>query len=117
MRLLPKEKIHLVYSDDAIVEESMSWLKEHERKEEVLISTDSVADISKDLLDKYNISIIRHKLITNDGIFTDGKEIESQGLLSYMERDGNSAKNLAPNVEEFENYLRLKAKYEGKSED
>ena len=105
MRLLPKDMVRAVYADDSIVEESMSWLKEHERKEEVLISTDSVADISKDLLDKYNISIIRHKLITNDGIFTDGKEIESQGLISYMERDGSSAKNLAPNVEEFENYF------------
>ena len=92
MRLLPKDMVHIIYADDSIVEESMSWLKEHERKEEVLISTDSVADISQDLLDKYNISIIRHKLITKDGIFTDGKEIEAEGLISYMEKGNNSAK-------------------------
>ena len=39
MRLLPKDMVHTIYADDSIVEESMSWLKEHERKEEVLIST------------------------------------------------------------------------------
>ena len=105
MRLLPKDMVHTIYADDSIVEESMSWLKEHERKEEVLISTDSVADISQDLLDKYNISIIRHKLITKDGIFTDGKEIEAEGLISYMEKGNNTAQNMAPSVEEFESYF------------
>ncbi|MCR5728340.1 MAG: DegV family EDD domain-containing protein [Lachnospiraceae bacterium] len=105
MRLLPKDMVHAVYTDDSIVEESMSWLKDHDRKEEVLISADSVADISADLIKKYNISIIRHKLITTEGIFTDGKEIESEGLISYMTKSGNIAQNMAPSVEDFESYF------------
>lgn len=105
MRLLPKDIVHAVYTDDSIVEESMSWLKDHDRKEEVLISADSVADISADLIKKYNISIIRHKLITTEGIFTDGKEIESEGLISYMTKSGNIAQNMAPSVEDFESYF------------
>jgi DegV family protein with EDD domain len=105
MRLLPKDMVHAVYTDDSIVEESMSWLKDHDRKDEVLISADSVADISADLIKKYNISIIRHKLITTEGIFTDGKEIESEGLISYMTKSGNIAQNMAPSVEDFESYF------------
>jgi DegV family protein with EDD domain len=105
LRLLPKNIVHTVYSDDKIVEESMSWLKDHERKEEVIISTDSVADISPDLIEKYNIAIIPHKIETNEGIFADGKEIEAQGLISYMEEDGNVAKNVSPSVEEYEAFF------------
>ncbi len=105
LRLLPKSIVHTVYSDDKIVEESMSWLKEHERKEEVIIATDSVADISPDLIEKYNIAIIPHKIETNEGIFADGKEIEAQGLISYIEEDGNIAKNVSPSVEEYESFF------------
>ena len=83
----------------------MSWLKEHERKEEVIIATDSVADISPDLIEKYNIAIIPHKIETNEGIFADGKEIEAQGLISYIEEDGNIAKNVSPSVEEYESFF------------
>jgi DegV family protein with EDD domain len=102
IRLLPKNMIHMIHSDERIVEDSMSWLKEHERKEEVIISTDSVADISPDLIKKYNIAIIPHKISTDKGIFADGEEIEAQGLVAYLEKDDNQVKNAAPSVEDYE---------------
>ena len=102
LRLLPKDLIHAIYSDDEIVEESMSWLKDHERKEEIIIATDSLADLSPDLIQKYNIETIPHKIRTDRGIFTDGIEIESQGLVSYMEDGDNEVRNTAPSVEEYE---------------
>ena len=105
IRLLPKELVHLEHSDDSIVEESMSWLNEHERKVEVIISTDSVADISPELIEQYKIAIIPHKIETDQGIFTDGKEIEAQGLVSYMEDGDNEVKNVAPSVEEYEAFF------------
>lgn len=105
MRLLPKDLVHVVFSDDKIVEESVSWLKEHEKKEEIIITTDSVADISPDLIQKYNIEVIRHKVITEEGVFLDGTEIEAQGLVSYMDREGNTAQNMAPDVSEFEAFF------------
>ena len=105
IRLLPKDVVHLILSDDGIVEESMSWMKEHERKEEVIIATDSVADISPDLIQKYKIAIIPHKIKTEKGIFTDGKEIEAQGLVSYMEDGDNEVKNVSPSVEEYEAFF------------
>lgn len=105
LRLLPKELIHTVYSDDKIVEESIKWLKDHERKEEVIISTDSVADLSPDLIEKYNIAIIPHKINTSEGIFTDGIEVESRGLVAYMEESDKEAQNAAPSVEDYEAFF------------
>ncbi|MBP5282757.1 MAG: DegV family EDD domain-containing protein [Lachnospiraceae bacterium] len=105
MRLLPKDIVHAIYSDDKIVEESMSWMQEHERKEEIIISTDSVADISPEMIQRLGIAIIPHKISTKDGLFTDGKEIEAQGLISYMEDDDNIVKNVAPSVEEYEAFF------------
>ena len=105
LRLLPKDIVHAIYSDDKIVEESTSWMKEHERKEEIIISTDSVADISPDLIQEYGIAIIPHKISTEEGVFTDGKEIEAQGLVSYMEDDDKVVKNAAPSVEEYEAFF------------
>ena len=105
IRLLPKNLVKITESDDWIIEESMSWLKDHDRKEEVIISTDSVADISPDLIEKYNIAIIPHKIRTNEGIFADGSEIESQGLIAYMENDNNKVKNVSPSVEEYEQFF------------
>ena len=35
----------------------------------------------------------------------DGKEIESEGLISYMTKSGNIAQNMAPSVEDFESYF------------
>lgn len=105
IRLLPKDLVHSIYSDDRIVEESMSWLKEHERKEEIIISTDSVADISQELIDKYKIAVIPHKISTDEGIFTDGHEIEAQGLVAYMEDGDKEVRNVAPSVEEYEAFF------------
>ena len=105
IRLLPKNLVHSIYSDDRIVEESMSWLREHERKEEIIISTDSVADISQELIDKYKIAVIPHKISTDEGIFTDGHEIEAQGLVAYMEDGDKEVRNVAPSVEEYEAFF------------
>ena len=105
IRLLPKEMVHAVFSDDQIVEESMSWLNEHERKEEILITTDSVADLPLELLQKYRIEVLPHKVLTDEGVFTDGNEIEAQGLINYMEEEGNSARNVHPTVEDYEEFF------------
>ncbi len=105
IRLLPKDMVHIIHSDDSIVDESMSWMKAHERKEEIIIATDSVADLSPDLIQKYKIAIIPHKISTDKGIFTDGVEIESEGLVAYLDDGDKVAQNVAPSVEEYEAFF------------
>lgn len=104
IRLLPKEKVTLNEDDDNIVENSMSWMEDHRKKRAIAITTESVADIPRALLEKYNINVIRHKVETKDGVFTDGGEIDADGLLGYM-RDNDFIRTHSPSVKEHEEFF------------
>ena len=104
MRLLPDDKVTVTAADDNIIEHSMSWLDDNTRKRAIAITTESVADIPRSLLEKYGIAVIPHKVETRDGIFADGEEIDSDGLLDYM-KDNKTARTHAPTVEEHEEFF------------
>ncbi|MCR5590667.1 MAG: DegV family EDD domain-containing protein [Lachnospiraceae bacterium] len=104
MRLLPKSKVSVSHSQDNILENSMSWLDESKKRNLIAITSESVADIPKSLLSEYNIAIIPHKVETEDGIFCDGDEIDSDGLLDYM-TDKHVARTHAPSAKEYEDFF------------
>ena len=97
-RLLPKELVTVTTSGGEILEESTLWIKDHQAKTEVVITTESVADIPQELLDRYHIKVIPHIVNTEEGLFMDGQEIDTSGLLSYMEDLSKSVFTLAPDV-------------------
>ena len=97
-RLLPNELVTVTNTGGEIVEESTLWIKDHRAKAEVVITTESVADIPLELLEKYHIKVIPHLVNTENGIFQDGIEIDSSGLLSYMEDVNKPVDTMAPNV-------------------
>ena len=84
-RLLPPELVHKVSEEEEITEETVLWMESHERKKAVAVTTESVADLPAEIIEKYDIDIIPHKVTTDDGTFRDGTEIDTEGLLSYME--------------------------------
>ena len=103
-RLLPKDLVTTLNRDENIVESSMSWLDNRKRKRPVAITSESVADIPASILEKYGIDIIPHKVETQEGIFLDGSEIDSDGLLEYM-ADDNDVRTHAPSVKEHEEFF------------
>ncbi len=103
-RLLPKNLVTVVNRDDNIVESSMSWLDNRKRKKPITITTESVADIPNELLEKYGIDVIPHKVRTQEGVFADGSEIDSDGLLEYMADDHNVS-TFAPSIKEHEEFF------------
>ena len=105
IRLLPKELVQIKREESGIVEASMLWMTERERKEEVLITTDSIADLPQDLINKYRIGIIPHVIHTPEGIFKDGVEVETTGLLNYMEERNSRVRTLPPEVAEYESFF------------
>ncbi|MCR4989958.1 MAG: DegV family EDD domain-containing protein [Lachnospiraceae bacterium] len=102
---LPRDMIVLTGSGEEILEESMLWIRDLEKKEMVMITTESVADLPASLARKNGILILPHMVETEDGLFRDGKEIEQNGLLAYMKDEKAKVKTKAPDVEEHENFF------------
>ncbi len=104
-RLLPKELVSELSTNKEVVEASVSWMNEQRKKAAVAITTDSVSDLPKELVEKYHIAILPHMVVTKEGIFKDSIEIESRGLLSYMENEKNTASTASPDVAEHEAFF------------
>jgi DegV family protein with EDD domain len=104
-RQLPRDVVIVSDEDVAILEESTAWMQTHNKKVDVVITTESVADIPKALLKKHNIAVIPHLVETEDGLFEDGFEIESHGLISYMNKGDNVAWTKAPSIEAHEAFF------------
>ena len=104
IRLLPKELVTLKRSDEDIIANSMSWLDASTRKKNLAVTTESVADLPRALLDKYSIEVIPHKVETENGIFADGLEIDSDGLMDYM-TENHVIKTHSPSVADHEDFF------------
>ncbi len=101
-RLLPKDLVVVTGTDEMIAQESMAWIKDHQKKDAIRITTESVADVPLELQEKYGIRVIKHMVKTEDGIFRDGTEIETRGLLGYMENEDARVETMAPDEAEHE---------------
>ena len=103
--LLPKELVHITGHRTDLAEETISWMNANRQRKSVVVTTESVADLPTELLKKYSIAVLPHKVITAEGIFKDGKEIETLGVLKYMENPNHSVKPLGPTVKEAEEFF------------
>jgi CheY-like chemotaxis protein len=104
-RALPRDLITSVGSTEALVEESMAWITSGKTKRAVKITTESVADIPGELLKKYNIAVLPHMVETSRGLFKDGLELDTRGLLEYMKNDNALMFATPPSVEEHERFF------------
>ncbi len=104
IRLLPQNLVTLLGSDDDIIEQSVQWMEVNTRKKSVIITTESCADIPNVLKERYNILTIPHKVETESGIFADSEEVDSDGLLEYINSDGKVITH-EPTVEEHEEFF------------
>ncbi len=97
-RLLPDELVTITTTGGEIVEESTLWIKDYQAKAEVVITTESVADIPQEIVERYHIKVIPHLVRTEAGTFRDGLEIDPSGLLSYMEDGDKYVETTVPDV-------------------
>ena len=104
-RLLPKELITMTHTTQSLEEESIEWIRDHKKKSAVRITAGSVADIPASLQTRYGIAVIPHIVKTGEGIFKDGIEIETSGLISYMSDPAASARALPPFPEQLERFF------------
>ncbi|MBR5370790.1 MAG: DegV family EDD domain-containing protein [Oscillospiraceae bacterium] len=104
-RLLPKDITFVTGSEENFLQDTISWMKREQRKKSVVITTDSVADLPQEIIDRYEIAVLPHLVCTPDGNFLDGVEIETNGLLEYMEDETHKAVTAAPNVSVMEAFF------------
>ncbi len=104
-RLLPKDMVIVTGTEEELAEESASWVVDRRKKRNVAVTTESVADLTREMLDEYGIETIPHVVMTEGGTFKDGTEIETRGVLAYMDSDATILSTRAPKVEELEAFF------------
>ncbi|MBQ4275981.1 MAG: DegV family EDD domain-containing protein, partial [Lachnospiraceae bacterium] len=104
-RFLPSDLVKVLGNAEEIFEETISWMQDNKKKKAVSVSSESVADIPKELCARYEIPIIPHMVKTDEGLFRDGIEIDTQGVLTYMEKGSHHITTKSPNTEEHEEFF------------
>ena len=104
LRLLPKKIVNIMNTAGSVGVVEAPVL-EHRKKLPILISTDSVCDLPRYLLEKHQIAVMPYRVVTEGGVFMDGVETETDGILSYMGGRQRCAKSEAPAVADYEAFF------------
>ncbi len=104
-RFLPREIVKVTSEDGDVTVDSVMWMQAGQKKRPVVITTESVADLPPALLKKYKITTIPHLVRTEDGIFKDGVEIDTNGVLAYMEDTNHSVNPGPPDTSAYEAFF------------
>lgn len=72
----------------------------------IKITADSTCDLSKELLEKYNIGIIPVTIIVKDKEYLDGISITTDELFPIVEETGELPKTAATNPTDFEQFFK-----------
>ncbi|MBR6157724.1 MAG: DegV family EDD domain-containing protein [Lachnospiraceae bacterium] len=103
--LLPKELTIVTGEEEEILKETISWMNATQQRKAVAITTESVADLPEELLKENGIAVIPHMVCTEEGNFKDGIEIETSGLLHYMEDEECKVSVEGAGVAELESFF------------
>lgn len=104
LRLLPRELVKMTNTEELVGVVETPVLA-HRKKLSIMISTDSVCDLPKRLVEKYKIAVMPYKVITEGGEFLDGVETETDGLLSYIGEHGKRVRSEAPETADYTAYF------------
>lgn len=104
LRHLPREMVNLTGSEESVgvVETPVAA---HRNKVPVLITTESICDLPQELIEKYQIAVLPYRVVTGNGEFLDGIEVETKGVLSYISDSGKNAYSEESTVEECEAFF------------
>lgn len=92
LKYLPPELIEYTGEEnDEIQEEGRISQVTGVRKRKIAITADCICDLPKDLLEKYQIRLMYCYVHTKEGRFCDLFEVSSDGLLAYLQQEGNYA--------------------------
>lgn len=77
---------------------------DHRQRVELMVTTDSMCDLPKEIIEKYGISVCPYYVCTEEGRFLDEKEICADDLLVYLEA-GKKGYSHQPEVTDYEKFF------------
>lgn len=78
----------------------------------IAVSVESTNDLTKELLEKYDIRVIPYQIVLDDRTFADG-EISTEELFDYVDKSGKLPKTNALNAFEYTEFFeKLKKDYD-----
>ena len=72
----------------------------------VVISSDSTLDLTRELLEKYDIKTIPLTILLGDQSFPDSPEFDNKALYARYREDGTLPKTSAPSLQQFTDFFR-----------
>ncbi len=95
---LPAEKVER-RSDGELTGSSMNTASRYARKKPVIIATSTMSDLPAKVTKDLQIGIIPYTVITNEGVFYDNIDIDSEELVRYMSDKNRIVMSEPPTVE------------------
>lgn len=71
----------------------------------LLITTESTADLPRELLQKLHIPVISYKICTEKGVFDDGVEADGDALIRCLQDEDLTVRSECPSVKEYEAFF------------
>ena len=107
LKYLPRELIENAVEKNSSEEEELNRINQINtaRKRKVAITADCICDLPKELLDRYQISLMYTYVHTEEGRFCDISEISSDSLLAYLSTEGNTAHSSTAEPSEYEYFF------------
>ncbi len=72
----------------------------------IKITCDSTADLSKDLMERYNIDTIPMYINLNGKSFKDGVDIQSDDIYEYVKKTGILPKTAAVSIKDYMDFFK-----------
>lgn len=107
MNILPNELVVLSEEKDKTEIGKDILMFDQKQRIPIAITTDSMSDIPKELVEKLGISIQPYYICTEEGRFLDGVELEAEDLLAYI-LGGKRGYSRWPEVEDYEKFFAKK---------
>lgn len=105
LKLLPEELVEEMPEMPEEGQEETVPLFSRYDKQKLIITTESVCDLSEELLKKYEIPCICYYVQTEEGRFRDRKEISAGNLVTYLKEKERKVSSMPPEVEEYETFF------------
>nr|WP_325185994.1 DegV family protein [uncultured Oscillibacter sp.] len=107
LSILPKGLIRLNEEVRQTDIEKDILIFEQAQRRSILITTDSVCDLPKSLIEEFGIPVCPYYVCTDEGRFLDGQELNPDELLAHIS-EGRRGYSQPPDVEDYERFFAEK---------